>query len=195
MIFENSFKPMLSDHVARSIIFVEAAACDVLDKHSVQSLVKEAQCYRLVSLSQMVGTMSSRRSWLFVMDAAFEISSLHHLLVARSECLVAEGYSDLFQSMPGSLDIVEVRKPCGEQAEAGNDKVEVAVNASESIRRYHANDEIEDPVGSLSNSQCVQRFLGQGTLHTVASAIPLLRLRSGKISAGRSHGIGPQVMP
>jgi hypothetical protein len=30
---------------------------------------------------------------------------------------------------------------------------------------------------------------------TVASAMPLLRLRRGKISAGRSHGIGPQVMP
>jgi hypothetical protein len=129
------------------------------------------------------------------MDTALEISSFHHLLIARSECLVAKGYSDLFQSVPGSFDIVEVRKPGGEQAEAGNDKVEVAVDASESIRRNHADNEIEDPVRSLCNSQCVQRFLRQGTLHTVASAIPLLRLRRGKISAGRSHGIGPQVMP
>jgi hypothetical protein len=80
------------------------------------------------------------------MNATLQISSLHHLLVARSECLVAEGYSDLFQSVPCSLDIVKVRKPCGEQAEAGNDKVEIAVNASESIRRYHADNEIEDPV-------------------------------------------------
>jgi hypothetical protein len=94
-----------------------------------------------------------------MMDTALEISSFHHLLVARSECLVAEGYSNLFQGMPGSFDIVEIRKPGGEQAEAGNDKVKVAVNAGESIRRYHANNEIEDPIRSLFDSQCVQKFL------------------------------------
>jgi hypothetical protein len=134
-------------------------------------------------------------SRLFVMDAALEISGNHHLLVPRRKCLVAKGHSDFLQGMASSFDVVPVSKPSGEQAEAGNDEVKVSTDAGESIRRYHADDEIEDPVGSLDDSQLMGVLLGHKTVRTVASAMPLLRLRRGKISAGRSHGIGPQVMP
>jgi len=93
--------------------------------------------------------------------------------------------------MPGSFNVIEIRETRREQAEAGDDKVEVAVDACESVWRNHADDEVENPVGRLrifSVNVILIRLSGQPT---VARAIPLLRLRSGKISAGRSHGIGP----
>lgn len=135
-------------------------------------------------------------SRLFVMDTALEIGGDHHLFVPRRERLVAKGHSNFLQCMASSFDVVPVSKASGEQAEASNDEVKVAADPSESIWRYHADDEIENPVGCLDDSQWRMRaLLGYQIVRTVASAMPLLRLRRGKISAGRSHGIGPQVMP
>jgi hypothetical protein len=54
MINENSFDSVLSDHVARSTIFVTAAAYDFLDKHAAQSPANEAHCCRLLSSFRMV---------------------------------------------------------------------------------------------------------------------------------------------
>jgi hypothetical protein len=92
-------------------------------------------------------------SCLFVMDAALEIGGSHHFLVARCKCLVAECHSDFLQCVTSGLDVVPVSKSSGKQAEASNDEVKVATDASESIRRHHADDEIEDPVGCLDESQ------------------------------------------
>ena len=129
------------------------------------------------------------------MDAALEIGGTHHLLVPRRERLVAKGHSNLLQCMASSFDVVPVCKSSREQAEASNDEVKVSTDPGESIWRYHADDEIENPIGCLDDSQRTRALLGYEIVRTVASAMPLLRLRRGKISAGRSHGIGPQVMP
>jgi hypothetical protein len=129
------------------------------------------------------------------MNAALEIGSGHHFVVPRRERLIAESHSDFLQRVTSSLDVVPVSKSGREQAETGDNEVEVATDAGESIGRDHADDEIENPVGSLCHSQWVWTSLEYRIRPTVASAMPLLRLRSGKISAGKSHGIGPQVMP
>jgi hypothetical protein len=86
------------------------------------------------------------------MDAALEISGNHHLLVPRRKCLVAKGHSNFLQRMASSFNVVPVSKSSGEQAEGSDDQVKVSADASESIRRYHADDEIEDPVGSLDDN-------------------------------------------
>jgi hypothetical protein len=78
-----------------------------------------------------------------------KIRSHHYLLVSGDEGLIAKRHSDLFQRVAGSLNVVEVREARREQAEAGDDQVEVTVDACEGVWRYHADDEVEDPVGSL----------------------------------------------
>jgi hypothetical protein len=80
------------------------------------------------------------------MNTALEIRSPNDLRIIIFKRLVAKRSRNLFKRVPSGLNIVEPREASGEEAEAGDDQVEVAVNAGESVGRNHADDEVEDPV-------------------------------------------------
>lgn len=84
-----------------------------------------------------------------MLHSTLQVRSDHDFLIPRDESLIAESDSDFFQRVARSLDVVEVRKTSREQAEAGDDEVEVPVNPCERIGRDHADNEVEDPVGCL----------------------------------------------
>lgn len=86
-----------------------------------------------------------------MVHAALQVRSFHHFLIPGHERLIAKRHGDLFQRMPGCLDIVEVRETRGEEAEAGDDDVEVAADSGEGVGRDHADYEVEDPVGCLGS--------------------------------------------
>ena len=88
-----------------------------------------------------------------MVHTTLEVRRHHYLVVSGDEGLVAKRHSNLFQGMSGSLDVVEVGETRREQAESGDDQVEVAVDACESVWRNHANDEVENPVGRLEGCQ------------------------------------------
>jgi hypothetical protein len=93
------------------------------------------------------------KTLLLVVDAALEICGRHHLFISRCERLITEGHSNFLQRVASSFDVVPVSQSSGEQAEASDDQVEIATDACESIWRNHADDEIEDPIGSLDCGQ------------------------------------------
>jgi hypothetical protein len=86
-----------------------------------------------------------------MVHTTLEVRCHHHLVVSGDEGLVAKRHSDLLQRVAGGLDVVEVRETRREQTEPSDDQVEVAVDTCESVWRNHADNEVENPVGCLSD--------------------------------------------
>jgi hypothetical protein len=121
--------------------------------------------------------------------------TLDDVFVTIRKRFVPECDCDLLKSTASSFHVVEVTQSCRAKTKTRNDKVKVSTNASECIGRDHADDEIEYPIGTnFVVRECVDSWRNCGT-HVVASAMPFDRPRNGKISAGKSHGIGPHVKP
>lgn len=118
----------------------------------------------------------------------------HDLIVTGLERFVTESHCYLFKSVACGFDVIRPGQDGGGQTETRDDEVEVPANPRKSIWRDHADDEVEDLQGvSRGLLRIGRQQLTQ--LLAVARAIPLLRPRSGKISAGSSQGIGPHVIP
>lgn len=120
----------------------------------------------------------------------------HNLFIAVQESLVAKGNRNLLQGMSGSLDVVKPRETRGEQAEPGDDEVEVAVDSGERVRGDHTDNEVEDPVGGCCQSHALAsgaKGKDFGREKPERSTVSVCHSFVGNVYS--YQGIGPQVKP